>query len=388
MNYHRNSGKPEGEGLEHNDVNHWQMDYRTGSRKRRTLHQSGLVAGVGLALLLAACGSSSSTAASTATTGGSGTTAAPATTAASLTTVKVSGLVPIEPVNPFLNAEATGAFAKEGIKLDLSETAAGVQGIPLLASGQVQVLVGGLNAGVYSAIESGIKFLYVGDISTTNGSLPSPAALDVTTKPVNGQTITSVSQLKGLTIGVNGGPGATGAYLLGALLAQNGLNLSQVKVINVTFPNMQKAMETGAVQAVIAAPPFNTKMEAAGDSKAITPVPGGLPGISVFYSPTFAKTPAAQKFFDALVMGSQNLQGAAKTSPANLAILGKATSFTLAQLQSLPFSDYPVYECPSSSAFTTAEKVYTDGGVLKLSQNIAPTGVVDKSFCTAAQQQG
>lgn len=327
------------------------------------------------ALALAACGSGSSS-------GSTGSTAK----ASGLTTVSVSGLAPIEPVNPFLNAEATGAFGKQGIKLNLGETAAGVQGIPLLASGKVQVLVGGLNAGVYNALSSGIQFKYVGDISTTNGSLPSPAALDVTTRPVNGKPVTSVTQLRGQKIAINGGPGATGAYLLGALLAKYGMTLAQVTVVNVPFPDMQKAVQTGAVAAAIAAPPFNVAMEKAGISRALVPVPGGLPGISLFYSDSFASSPEAQKFFDALVAGSRNLAGPGKRSTANLEILAKATGFTLAQLGSLPFSDYPADDCPSASAFTEAENIYLQGGVIKLSSKVSPSATIDTSFCRTAQK--
>lgn len=305
-----------------------------------------------------------------------------------LTTVTVSGLVPIEPVNPFLNAQATNAFAKEGINLKIADvTNAGVEGIPLLASGRVQVLVGGLNAGVYTAIEQGVKFKYVGDVSTTNGSLPSPAALDVTTKPVHGKKITSVKQLKGMTVAINGGPGATGAYLLGALLKRYGLRLNQVKILNVAFPDMEKAVQSGAAQAAIAAPPFNLKMEAAGVSRALVPTPGRLPGISVFYSDSFAKTPAAQRFFDALVIGEAHLQGAAKRSPKNLKILAKATGFTLAQLKSLPFSYYPRFACPSAAAFKLVESLFTQGGVIKLSTPVNPKGVVDAHFCAVAKRQ-
>lgn len=303
-------------------------------------------------------------------------------------TVAVSGLIPIEPVNPFLNAEATNTFAKEGINLKLADqTNAGVQGIPLLASGRVQVLVGGLNAGVYSAIAQGVKFKYVGDISTTNGALPSPAGLDVTTKPVHGKKITSLRQLKGMTVAISGGSGATGAYLLGVLLKHHGMNLKQVKIINVAFPDMEKAVQSGAAQAAIAAAPFNLKMEAAGVSRALAPVPGKMPGISLFYSDSFAKTPAAQRFFDALVMGSAHLQGAKKRSQKNLKILAKATGFTLAQLKALPFSDYPRFDCPSASAFKSAESIYTTGGVLKLSKKVAPKGIVDSHFCVVARRQ-
>lgn len=330
------------------------------------------------ALALAACGSGgSSSSGSTGSTTGAG----------GLTTVSVSGLLPIEPVNPFLNAEATGAFGKQGIKLNLGETAAGVQGIPLLASGKVQVLVGGLNAGVYDALSSGIPFKYVGDISTTNGSLPSPAALDVTTRPVNGKPVTSVTGLKGQKIAINGGSGATGAYLLGALLARYGMTLAQVDIVNVPFPDMQKAVQSGAVTAAIAAPPFNVAMEKAGVSKALAAVPGGLPGISLFYSDSFASSPEAQKFFDALVAGSRNLAGAGKRSQANLEILAKATGFSLAQLSSLPFSDYPAADCPSASAFTEAENIYVNGGIIKLSSKVSASSTIDTSFCTAAQKK-
>lgn len=304
------------------------------------------------------------------------------------TAVTVSGLVPIEPVNPFLNAEATNAFAKQGINLKVADqTNAGVQGIPLLASGRVEALVGGLNAGVYSAIEQGVKFKYVGDISTTNGSLPSPAALDVTTKPVHGKKITSVRQLKGMSVAINGGSGATGAYLLGVLLKKHGLRLNQVKIVNVAFPDMEKAVQSGAVQAAIAAPPFNLKMEAAHVSRALAPVPGKMPGISLFYSDSFAKTPAAQRFFDALVRGSAHLQGAQKHSKKNLQILAKATGFTLAQLKSLPFSDYPRFDCPSASAFRVVESIYLKGGVLTLKKKVSPRGVVDSHFCAVAKRQ-
>src|SRR5699024_2282748 len=131
-------------------------------------------------------------------------------------TVRV-GHLPSALFAPLYVADAKGYFEAEGITLELTPLKSGQDGVPMLANDQ---------------LEDG--------------------------------TVSSVADLEGRTIGVAGGPGATGGYLLAAMLEEGGLTLNDVEISNLATPDQEPALTNGSVDAATPSAPFSSSIEEAG----------------------------------------------------------------------------------------------------------------------------
>ncbi len=112
-----------------------------------------------------------------------------------------------------------------------------------------------------------------------------------------------------MKIAVAGGAGSAGSYLLAKALQPYHVTLKQVTLVNLNFPDMANALKTGAVAAAYMTTPFLGAALSSGDGSVLAGAPVGVPATGVIYGGTFARSTAAQGFFDALVEASGQLQG-------------------------------------------------------------------------------
>ena len=95
-------------------------------------------------------------------------------------------------------------------------------------NGKLDVMVAGFSAGMFNALDSGLKFEIVGSMGISTGDpAKSPTALEVS----KASGITDIKGLKGKKIAAAGGPGATGGYLLAQVLESADLTLKDVEVV-------------------------------------------------------------------------------------------------------------------------------------------------------------
>jgi len=150
-------------------------------------------------LLLAGCGGNDS---SSKDDGGGKAEAGP-------TTIKVAHL-PSALFTPLYVADAKGYFKDEGLTIELEAIKSGQDGVPLLASGKLDVMVAGFSAGMFNALNSGLEFKVVGSMGISTGDPEnSPTALEVS----KASGITDIKDLKGKKVAAAGGSGATGGFL-------------------------------------------------------------------------------------------------------------------------------------------------------------------------------
>src|SRR5699024_7557732 len=210
--------------------------------RRRTLLSLASAAALGGAL--AACGPAVT---GEDTSGGSGGTGG---------TVRV-GHVPSSLFAPLYVADAKGFFEEAGITVELTPLKSGQDGIPMLSNDQLDVMIAGFSAGMFNALDQGLAFKIVGSMGISPGDPEnSPTALEVSQELIDDGTITTVADLKGHKIGVAGGPGATGGYLLAAMLEEGGLTLNDVEVSNLSTPDQEPAIANGSVSAATPSAPF------------------------------------------------------------------------------------------------------------------------------------
>jgi NitT/TauT family transport system substrate-binding protein len=319
--------------------------------------------------ILAACGSTSSTTSSSSTSSQSSTATANVTVA----------YVPIPLFDPLYIAMAKGYFAKEHVNVHLTVVSSGQSATTLAATNRVQVVLGGFSAGMFDAIKQGLNFKVVGSMAA---EAPGQAAngLVVANGVVPAGKKLTASELRGAKIGIDGGAGAAGGYLLAEALKPYHLTLADVNVVNLGLPDMQTALANRSVVAAYPSAPFLSAILAAKDGTLVQPAPVDAAVVGVIYGGAFAKTPAAQRFFDALAEGSKDLQGSAQTSAANLAIIAKATGESTSILKAEPPSIYAPNLAPPVSTLTSMQNVYLANGLVDYHHALSTSAYVDTSF--------
>jgi NitT/TauT family transport system substrate-binding protein len=192
------------------------------------------VAAAGVALTLAACGSS-----------GGG-----AKASSESQTVTVAA-VPSEGAAGLYIAEEKGMFAKAGLNVKVTPAVASTAVIPAMLHGNVDVDYGAYTAYI-GATAAGVAKLRVVAPGFSLG--PHVQEIIVTSK----SHIKSLAQLKGKTIAINVLAGVEADLLYNALAAY-GITPTQVHLVAVPFPLMSKTLASGHVDAILANEPFVTE---------------------------------------------------------------------------------------------------------------------------------
>jgi NitT/TauT family transport system substrate-binding protein len=82
-------------------------------------------------------------------------------------------------------------------------------------------------------------------------------------------TVKTPADLRGKKIGVSGGPGAAGGYLLAQALAPYHLTLGDVAPVNLALPEQAAALKSGGVSAALMSSPFLSDAISSGTGKLI-----------------------------------------------------------------------------------------------------------------------
>ncbi|GAA4542545.1 ABC transporter substrate-binding protein [Pseudonocardia xishanensis] len=188
--------------------------------------------------------------------------------------------------------EKQGIFAAHGIDVTLDVVA----GVPELAaavtSGQADLACSAPTA-VASGINQGLPFTMIAPGIEYRKDNPGSFLMTPA-----GSSITSVSQLAGTTLAVNALNTLPHLSTM-AMLQDAGVDPASVTFVNLAFPNIGQALETGQVQSGVLQPPYQDDMEANGGRKLASPydaVNGGNPFVYTVWFGTkdfAAQNPAA-----------------------------------------------------------------------------------------------
>ena len=299
-------------------------------------------------------------------------------------TVRV-GHVPSALFAPLYVADAMGHFEDAGITLELTPLKSGQDGIPMLANDQLDVMIAGFSAGMFNALDQGLAFKIVGSMGISPGDPEnSPTALEVSQKLLDDGTITDVADLKGHKIGVAGGPGATGGYLLAAMLEEAGLTLNDVEVSNLATPDQEPAIVNGSVSAGTPSAPFSAAMEEAGVASPLAVPKKGTTGTGVLYSETFVGGELAQTFFTALAKGAQELSADGTQSEEVYSILAETLGQEVEVLKASPMYTYLPDLAPQPDQLEAMQKVWIEAEQITYTEPLDVASIVDASFAEGA----
>ncbi len=216
-------------------------------------------------------------------------------------------------------AEERGYFREQNLTMayDQFDTAATM--MPLLASGQMDVATGGINAALYNAIARGLGIVLTAD----KGSQPPGfGANQIMLRKDLADTVHAPRDFRGRPIGMDI-PGTVNRYWWDLYLPQDGLSINDLDVQVLTFPDMVGALANGRIDAAIAPEPFPTIAEGRDIATRFLTTdviaPYSQPGV-LFYSRDFVErqTDVGNRFMVAYLKGVRDYNRALARRGADL----------------------------------------------------------------------
>jgi ABC-type nitrate/sulfonate/bicarbonate transport system substrate-binding protein len=164
------------------------------------------------------------------------------------------GYFPLVHTATAVNAEETGIFSDNGLEVELVQTQGGAAAIPALVSGSVDFTYTNYTSALL-AVEKGLPIRLVSgnDVGSADHGIFVTADAG----------ISKVADLKDRTFAVNNLQNI-GTVAIKSLLEEAGLAADDVKLVEMPYPDMQAALERGAVDAIWQVEPFQASAEAAG----------------------------------------------------------------------------------------------------------------------------
>jgi len=176
------------------------------------------------------------------------TTGAAAIAAPAERTIRV-GMVRTLSAGAMLIAMERGYFKELGLDIVIDDLDSSANALALLSQNRFQVVIGGLSAGHFNALEKGLPVV----IAISRVSTPIRHNLLLRTDLKD--KVTEIKQLKGRTVATNG-PGSVSTYEIGKILETSGLSLGDVDLKVIPFSQYAVAFTNKAVDAALAISPW------------------------------------------------------------------------------------------------------------------------------------
>jgi len=224
------------------------------------------------------------------------------------------GITPAMSTAGLFVAYEKGYFKEQGINLIMKQIPrAGAQMIPFLATGQLLVGCGNLNAGLYNAVANDISIQVVADKGTVtpdHGYL----ALIVRKAHIESGRYKELKDLKGMTVALTA-RGVSQEIVMEKYLKSGGLTLDDVRFVKLSWGDMNIALANGSIDATIQVEPLvakavenNIAVRVMGDDSVYPNQQSAV----IMYSPVFInKYPVlANRFMVAYVKGMRDYNDA------------------------------------------------------------------------------
>lgn len=300
------------------------------------------------------------------------------------------GISPVMSSAAMFIATEKGYFKEQGINPVINPfKASGAKMVPFLATGQLFVGGGNINAGMYNAIAQDIPIKIVSDkgtVSPGHGYL----ALIVRKDHVDSGRYKSFKDLKGMTMAVTA-RGVSQEIVSEMYLKKVGLTLKDIKMTTLAYSDINIALANGSIDASVQIEPFvaaavenDIAVRVAGDDE-IYP---NQQSAGIFYSPVFMeKYPEQAKgFMVAYVKGLRDYNDAFEKGRNKDEIIRILTKYTRIKDKKIYQSVVPVGLSPDGLVNVDSLKQdamwYHQRGYLKQKPNI--DAVVDLQYAKHA----
>jgi NitT/TauT family transport system substrate-binding protein len=153
---------------------------------------------------------------------------------------------------PFYIAIEKGYFAAEGVEVKLERFQSAAQATAPLSQNQVQVVGGGVSAGLYNAFA---RDWPVRIVMARTRDMPGFSSDTLVLRNDLKDKIKSPKDLKGHVIAINA-PASVLHYMLGKLMESEGLTIDDVQTVSMAWPSMGPGMDSHAIDGGTVVEPF------------------------------------------------------------------------------------------------------------------------------------
>jgi len=334
-------------------------------------------------VVIAACGSAATPAAS------------PSTAAVSPTPVPAPATIKFGQVGTISDsaifiADAKGFFKEQGITLDLQTFQSAANMVAPLGTGELDAGGGAPSAGLYNAIDRGVKMRIVAD----KGSLTAGHGYEaVLVRRALADKVKAAKDMKGLKVSI-AARDIVPEYSLDAFLRTGGLSIKDVEVVPLAFPDMLPAMANGSIDVAVPTEPTATRILDAGTAVLITRtdaiVPGEQTAVILFSEKLAQQKDVAVRFMKAYLQGARFYTDAfEKKDPAKrkeaIDILAKATKLDAALIERIVLPWIDPNGALNAKSLDAAQQYFVAKGTQQKALDMAR--VVDTSFADEAVRQ-
>ena len=158
-------------------------------------------------------------------------------------------LVPGVPSGSTFIAADKGYFSAAGLDVKIERIDSLSKAMAFVATNQVQVGQGGINAGYFNGVAEGLPVVMALESGST------PLYHQILLRPELKNQIKAVADLKGRKVGI-GSPGSISVYEIGMVLAAAGLRIKDIDLKHLAFTQMGAALANGALDAALEVAPF------------------------------------------------------------------------------------------------------------------------------------
>ena len=150
-------------------------------------------------------------------------------------------------------ADAKGYYKAEGIEAEFVSFDTGAKMVAPLGAGQLDIGGGAASAGLYNAVDRGIKIKIVAD-KAHNVKGAGFQAFMVRKDLIESGKVKSFADLKGMKVAITGA-GGSDASVLNEAMKNGGLTYNDVEKVYLGFPQHAVAFQNGAIAASISTEP-------------------------------------------------------------------------------------------------------------------------------------
>jgi NitT/TauT family transport system substrate-binding protein len=213
-------------------------------------------------------------------------------------------------------AQARGYFEEEGLAVTLEPVGGSESVVPALATGQADVAIVGLSAGLLNAIAREVPIrILAGGVRSEGTSEGGGAGVLVRKDLFDIGRYRDYSDLRGLRIGVPGGLGTGLGRDVGVMVIKGGVTMGDVQVISLGAADAPLALANGAIDMAVVNQPYAAAAVNSGVAvrwKSVGEIDPGQQSTVVIASPQFPERQpeAATRFLQAYLRGVRDYNAA------------------------------------------------------------------------------
>ena len=294
------------------------------------------------------------------------------------------GYVPVSVFAPVFIAKEKGYYAEEGIDLQLEPFPGGSNAVVLVASGQLDLGIGGAGPAFWNGSEQGLPITVIAPGHQEGNPVATP--LMISREKCESGEITLVSELKGKKVAVNA-PGAT-EYWLDQALSTGGLTIDDVDLQYLAFPDAVAALASGAVDAAMVGEPLATKAEQDGIAVRLAtdfPILGVQPTTVFANDDWLADHPEqAEAFVTGYMRAAIEMSEGGWNDATNLAIIEEYTGVPADLVAASIKPIYAVDGIINVEGLSELQSFFRERGQLEYDQDIDPVTLVDQQYVFTA----